>query len=124
MNFAEVLHKNRIEKQITQQELADTLYVTRQTVSRWEKGHNYPTLDMLVEICRVLDIEINDVFKPQNTSRVLPTVQKNTSIPWIFRMFFFLIGLLFAGIPFICLLIFGKIKNIKAINRFNPFIFK
>lgn len=44
MEFSKVLKKRRKELQITQQALADRLFVTRQTVSRWENGLSYPQL--------------------------------------------------------------------------------
>ena len=42
--FGEQLRKAREEKGMTQQSLAEKVYVTRQTVSRWEGGERYPDL--------------------------------------------------------------------------------
>lgn len=42
--FGENLRRIREEKGITQQTMADHLYVTRQAVSRWEGGSRYPDL--------------------------------------------------------------------------------
>ncbi|MCS8623036.1 helix-turn-helix transcriptional regulator [Lactiplantibacillus plantarum] len=45
MQFANVLRKKRKELHLTQQQLADKLHVTRQTLSRWENNLSYPNLD-------------------------------------------------------------------------------
>ena len=44
VEFGEQLRKAREEKGMTQQSLAEQLYVTRQSVSRWECGDRYPDL--------------------------------------------------------------------------------
>ena len=46
--FGDVISKQRLEKGFTQEELAAELSVTRQTVSRWERGYSYPTIPMMV----------------------------------------------------------------------------
>ena len=50
MEFANVLRKKRKERHLTQQELADQLHVTRQTLSSWENNLSYPNLDTLVSL--------------------------------------------------------------------------
>ena len=45
--FLKTLHK---EKNLTQEDLADKMNVSRRTVSRWETGSNLPDLSILVEL--------------------------------------------------------------------------
>lgn len=45
-------YKIKDERRLSQQELADLLDVTRQTVSRWESGKSYPSIQQLANICR------------------------------------------------------------------------
>ena len=52
--FGENLRKAREAKGITQQTLAEALFVTRQTVSRWENGSRYPDLLTARKISEVL----------------------------------------------------------------------
>lgn len=47
MEFGEQLRKAREDKGMTQQNLADKIFVTRQSVSRWERGERYPDLLMI-----------------------------------------------------------------------------
>ena len=47
----------RKEKGWTQQQMADFLFVTRQTVSNWENGRAFPDLETKEQICKKLDID-------------------------------------------------------------------
>lgn len=46
MNFGEAIKKRREQLEMTQQELAQKLFVSRQTVCRWENGSRCPDLIM------------------------------------------------------------------------------
>ncbi|WP_252893640.1 helix-turn-helix transcriptional regulator [Lentilactobacillus senioris] len=63
MQFATMLKQRRTELQMTQQEMADQLFVTRQTVSRWENNLSYPNLDTLVEISNLLNLSLDSLLK-------------------------------------------------------------
>ena len=52
----------REKKGMTQEALAEALFVTRQTVSNYETGRSRPDLDMLVKIAQVLEADVNQVL--------------------------------------------------------------
>lgn len=52
----------RVEKGLSQQELADLCEVTRQTIGLIEKGKYNPTLNLCIKIARVLNLTLNDLF--------------------------------------------------------------
>ena len=52
----------RAKAGLSQQELADTLGVSRQTINAIEKGDYNPTIKLCVGICRVLGLTLNDLF--------------------------------------------------------------
>ncbi|MBQ8830449.1 MAG: helix-turn-helix transcriptional regulator [Oscillospiraceae bacterium] len=52
----------RTQKGMTQDELADVLFVTRQTVSNYETGKSRPDVDMLISIAAALDTDVNTVI--------------------------------------------------------------
>lgn len=52
----------RVEKQLSQQELADQVGVTRQTIGLIEKGKYNPTLNLCLKIAKTLDKILNDLF--------------------------------------------------------------
>lgn len=58
MDFREMIIRYRGEKGLSQQELADLLQVTRQTVSRWESGKSRPQPGQIASICAALHIDV------------------------------------------------------------------
>jgi putative transcriptional regulator len=52
----------RIEKNLTQQELADRVDVTRQTIGLIEKGNYNPTLNLCIKIAKALDCTLDQIF--------------------------------------------------------------
>ena len=50
MEFNEKLQKLRKGKKLTQEELAQDLFVSRTAISKWESGRGYPSIDSLKEI--------------------------------------------------------------------------
>lgn len=52
----------RIEKGLSQEELADLCEVTRQTIGLIEKGRYNPTLNLCIKISQVLEKTLNDLF--------------------------------------------------------------
>ena len=62
METKDVLYKLRTESNMTQDELAERVYVTRQAVSRWEKGETVPNTDTLKLLSKVFDVSINTLL--------------------------------------------------------------
>ncbi len=56
MEISEVIREARIKKGLTQQQLADSVYVTRQTISKWELGKSVPDEASLSLLYQCLDI--------------------------------------------------------------------
>lgn len=62
METKEILLELRRKHQMTQDELAEKLFVTRQAVSRWETGETIPNVDTLKLLSKVFDISINTLL--------------------------------------------------------------
>ncbi len=62
IEFGEKLKRAREEKGMTQQTLADRLFVTRQAVSRWETGARYPELLTAKNIAGILEVSLDDLL--------------------------------------------------------------
>ncbi len=69
IEFGEKLKKCREEKGMTQQTLADRLYVTRQAVSRWECGARYPDLLTAKRISEELEISLDELVSGEKYVR-------------------------------------------------------
>ena len=62
MEFHEKLQLLRKEKELTQEELAERLYVSRAAVSKWESGRGYPSIDSLKSIAVFFSVSIDDLL--------------------------------------------------------------
>lgn len=61
MTFGERLIKLRRAKGLSQEALGDMVGVTRQTVSKWERGDSTPELEKLVELARVFGVSLDEL---------------------------------------------------------------
>lgn len=52
----------RVESDLSQEQLADIVGVTRQTINLIESGNYNPSLNLCIEICKVLNKTLNDLF--------------------------------------------------------------
>ena len=62
MEFNEKLQGLRKEKGLTQEELAELLYVSRTAVSKWESGRGYPNIESLKDISKFFSVSIDDLL--------------------------------------------------------------
>ena len=65
MEFHEKLQELRKNKGLTQEELAEALYVSRTAISKWESGRGYPSIDSLKEISRYFSVSIDDLLSSE-----------------------------------------------------------
>ncbi|MCH5171844.1 MAG: helix-turn-helix domain-containing protein [Erysipelotrichales bacterium] len=56
------IKERRKEKKITQSELAEKLNISDRAISKWENGNCMPDSGTIPELCKILDITINDLF--------------------------------------------------------------
>lgn len=62
MEFYEKLQELRKSRGLTQEELAEALFVSRTAISKWESGRGYPSIDSLKEISRYFSVSIDDLL--------------------------------------------------------------
>lgn len=54
--------KYRKQKKMTQDELAEILFVTRQALSKWENGTSVPSTDTLLNLCKVFNVSFEEIL--------------------------------------------------------------
>ena len=62
MEFNEKLQGLRKQKELTQEELAESLYVSRTAISKWESGRGYPNIDSLKAIAKFFGVTIDELL--------------------------------------------------------------
>ena len=62
MEFNEKLQELRKNKGLTQEELAEALYVSRTAISKWESGRGYPSIDSLKEVAKYFSVTIDELL--------------------------------------------------------------
>lgn len=70
MAFNNNIKKLREEKNLTQQQLADKLYVSRQTVCRWENGSRCPDLLTAKKLALELDVSMDELVSDENENDI------------------------------------------------------
>lgn len=66
MSLGENIVRLRTEKRLTQEDMADLLGVSRQSVSKWESDASTPELDKLIRLSEVFDITVDKLVKGKN----------------------------------------------------------
>ncbi len=66
--FGKFLSAMRKEKSMTQKELADKLFVSDKTVSKWERGNSMPNVTLLLPIADVLGVTVTELLKGEKIS--------------------------------------------------------
>ena len=75
MKIGQHIYQLRTTQNLTQEELASKVYVTRQTVSNWERGYSYPDLQTLMTISEYFNISVHELLKED-----LPTIERSLSM--------------------------------------------
>ena len=82
MSLGEKLLKLRKKKGLSQEEVADILHVTRQTVSKWETDQSMPDFDKVLPICNLYEINTEELFHDEvSTVREGEEVLEENTIP-------------------------------------------
>lgn len=61
MKFGDNLKLIRKSKKMSQEELAERVNVSRQSVSKWETGESYPEMNNILQLCKIFNCKINDL---------------------------------------------------------------
>lgn len=73
MEFNEKLQQLRKSEGLTQEELAEILFVSRTAVSKWESGRGYPNIDSLKEISKFFSVSVDDLL---SVEKILSLAEK------------------------------------------------
>lgn len=107
MIFSERLKKEREKRGWSQTELADKIHVSRQSVSKWETGKNYPSIEMIIELSDLFGITIDEMLRSDKelTEQVIQDSKKLAYPKW--KTFFDSVFMLGVFLLLVKLIIFG-----------------
>jgi len=83
MEFNEKLQELRKSRSLTQEELAEALFVSRTAVSKWESGRGYPGIDSLKAISRFFSVSIDELICPKEMLSVAENDRNSFLSRWI-----------------------------------------
>lgn len=105
MEFYEKLQELRKSRGLTQEELAEMLYVSRTAISKWESGRGYPNMDSLKAISKCFSVSLDDLL----SSETILTIAEEDGKQKEGRMQSLVFGLLDCGFALLLFLpLFGQ----------------
>ena len=61
MDFGKQIKQIRLERKLTQEQMAEQLGVSRQAVSNWENNKNLPDLELIISMSRLFSVSLDDL---------------------------------------------------------------
>ena len=77
MDFNEKLQQLRTKSGLTQEQLAEKVFVSRVAVAKWESGRGYPNLDSLKSLAKIFNISIDDLLSSEELIDIAEVHTKN-----------------------------------------------
>ena len=121
MEFNEKLQELRKNKGLTQEELAQILYVSRTAISKWESGRGFPNIESLKSISKYFSVSLDELL---SNEEILTIAEEDTKVRES-NIRDLIYGLLDCGIGLLLFLpLFGQksleiIKEVSLINLIN-----
>ena len=106
MKFSEKLKKLRKDNNLTQDELADKLFVTRTAISKWETDNGYPSIESMKLLTKIFHTTFDDLISDEDieNKRLLETKIARRSYWFVLASFIVALGFalatLFTDIPY------------------------
>lgn len=93
MNISEKIKKIRDDEKLTQEQFAEKIYVSRNTVAKWETNRGYPDIQNLITISEVFNVSLDDLVKEDDKvkNRI---IAESTSKKWHFLVIMYLIAII------------------------------
>ena len=95
MTFGEKLKKLRSDNNLTQEQLADKIFVTRTAISKWETDRGYPSIDSLKQLSNLFQISIDELISDSDIQNKKLLDERNATRLYFIAIAFFGVTLLF-----------------------------
>ena len=118
MEFYEKLQELRKNKGLTQEQLAEELYVSRTAISKWESGRGYPSIDSLKEISKYFSVSIDDLLSSEKLLSIAENENKS-NIRKVCDLVFGILDMMAVGLIFLPLYPNLVDEYIYSVNLFD-----
>ena len=93
MNISEKIKKIRDDEKLTQEQFAEKIYVSRNTVAKWETNRGYPDIQNLITISEVFNVSLDELVKEDDKVKN-KIIAESTSKKWHFLVIMYLIAII------------------------------
>lgn len=125
MVFSERLKLEREKRNWSQNELAEKIHISRQFVSKWETGRNYPSIETIIALSDLFDITIDELLKNDDELKE-KVIQDGKKLEYPkLKMFFdivFSVGTLLLLIKLAILIINKLLTDIIVLNGLSSIV--
>lgn len=115
MSFCDKLKKLRKDNNMTQEEFAEKIFVTRTAVSKWETGNGYPSLESLKLIADLFQMKIDELLSDDDIENKKLLDKKRSEKMYFFTVMFLVLSAIFAILSVVIKLPFLMIGSIICI---------
>ena len=117
MEFNKKLQQLRKEKALTQEQLAEELFVSRTAISKWESGKGYPNIESLKSISKLFSVSIDNLLSGEELIS-LAAYENRSNINKVLGLIFGVLDLMALAFPFLPL--YGQLEgeHIRSVNLF------
>lgn len=126
MTFGEKLKKLRTDKSLTQDQLAEKLYVTRTAISKWESDRGYPNIDSLKQIAKVFSVTVDELLSSDELLTIAKQDNEQKERQFrdlVYALLDLSVAMLFF-LPFFAENVYGEIQSVSlmALDGVQPYL--
>ena len=121
MTFGQKLKKLRTDKNLTQEQLAQRLFVTRTAISKWETDSGYPGIDSLKLIAEFFGVTIDQLISDDDVANQRALEQKRATKCYIASVIFLVCTVIFALLSYFLGQIYFNIGGVVCLIGYVVF---
>lgn len=120
MEVGQRLKQRRLGLKLTQEEVAEKMGITRQTMSNWENGKSYPDIERVIRLAELYQLSLDELLK--GDTKLIHHLKENTTVNRWLKMFVGLLLLnmvllvLLATLPKLNVLLFYTLFGLMGVN--------
>lgn len=103
--FGSFIKEKRINKNYSQKDLAELLYVTESAVSKWERGVTYPDITLITDICRVLEISEKELIQSSDDTEYLKIKRDSDKFKKLKKVLFWTFNISYSIAVLVCFIV-------------------